>query len=126
MRYQDIDPTLRQYIGGHEALRKLGFKADEVFCQAARSAQHNGALHCFVLLRTQGIEFRMHAGPIRDGDEDKFFTEYKRVVAATVNGQVSQHTLDRIWQESGAYRNPMSLVVAINQAGIALPNPDLH
>jgi hypothetical protein len=83
MTYNDITPVMRGFIGGREAFRRLGFSADDLFLQIARSATHK-VTSCFVTLRTQGKEFPSNTC----------------VSATAINhGEVSSTDLDRIWKE---------------------------
>lgn len=121
MVYAEIHPTLRAFIGNWEGLRKLGFQAEDLYCVIQRSVQLGGALGCFVQLLTQGKEFLVDVGPV-DMDPMYFEQAYRAVVRAIQAGEIEQDDLDRIWQESAAYRRKTAFVFAIAAKGIMIPN----
>jgi hypothetical protein len=109
---------MRRFIGGREALRKLGFRAEDLFLEVAPSAVL-GTLGAFVTLRTQGKTFRIECGPV--DDPSALGAEYERVSAAVNEGAVSQGDLDRMWQESEEHRRPREFVEAVMRKGLTLP-----
>lgn len=120
LKYNDISPALRRFIGAHEAYRKAGFPADDIYCEVARSLRGGDVLSCFALLRTEGREFRIECGAIED--ESAFREEHRRTTEAVGAGEVDQETLNRIWQESEVYQNPGEFVSALVRKGI-VPKP---
>lgn len=119
MKYDDISPTMRAFIGGREAFRRLGFRADDLYCALAISA-HFGALSCFVTLKTQGKEFNMEVGLVEDGDA--FSAEYDRVAIAINAGELPEEVFARIWQESGPCMNAVPFILALKARNFRLPN----
>ena len=67
MTYGEISLTMRSFVGGWEAFRKLGFRSRDIYLMVSKSYQLKGAFAAFVALRTQGREF--HAYPA-DGQAD--------------------------------------------------------
>lgn len=120
MKYEDISPAMRVFIGNREGLRKLKFAADDIFCVTGRSAL-NGQLCAFCVLKFGGKEFSMECGPIADNDEKKFREEYARVSKAVNARRVNQVDLDRIWQESMAHRNGLALIQKLIERGFPPP-----
>lgn len=118
MNYEDITPTMRAFVGVHEAYRKLGFKSEEIFCQVAITPTTRG-LACFATLITQEKDFLAIVGDVPDADV--FLAEYEVVAAAINDGTVSQEVLDRIWQESVAYNNKESFITALLSRGFIFP-----
>ena len=118
MRYDDITPTMRAFVGGREAFRKMGFRPEDLYCEIAMSAL-SGVLSCFVSLKAQGKRFSLEVGPIRD--PDAFEREYKRVAKAINAGEVSQEDLDRIWQESEPFQRRVDFVAAVIAKGFTPP-----
>ena len=119
IRYTGISPTLRRFIGAHEAYRKAGFAADDIYCELAESLRAGGVLSCFALLRAQGKEFRIECGPT--GDPDAFHAEHQRITQAVVDHEVSLEDLDRIWQESEAHQHAGLFIAALVDKGILPP-----
>lgn len=118
MTYDEISPTLRAFIGGREAFRKMGFKADDLYCNIAMSMRFR-RLMCFVQLKAQNNVFNLEVGPVEDGDA--FGAEYRRVAEAICAGQVPQDDLDRMWQESEPYTNPLGFTKALLGKGFKPP-----
>lgn len=120
MRYEDISPTMRQFLGAFEALRRIGFRSDDIYCMFSGSLELRGGLGCYAVLRTQGLEFSMLSGPVESEQSGR--DEYTRVSAAVSSRQVPQADLDRIWQESDACVRKADLLMALVVKGFRLPN----
>jgi hypothetical protein len=120
MKYDDISETMRRWVGGREAFRKMGYKADDLYCLISRSARNNGVLSAFVKLRTQGMDFNLECGPV-GGDGTAFAAEYKKVSEAINSGAISQDDLDRIWQESEPYQDKVGFSEALAAKGFTPP-----
>lgn len=118
MRYDDISPTLRAFIGGREAFRKMGFKADDLYCNISMSMRFR-RLMCFVQLKAQNNVFNLEVGPVEN--EAAFGEEYRRVAIALNAGEIPQEDLDRIWQESEVYQNPLGFTSALLGKGFKPP-----
>lgn len=116
MKYDDISPTMRRFIGGREAFRKLGFAPDDLYCVVERSVNLGGALGCFVQLRSRGRVFHLEVGPVVE--PKAFGAEYIRVANAVNSGEVAQTDLDRMWQESEPYCNALEFILALKRKGI--------
>jgi hypothetical protein len=110
---------MRQFLGTREAYRKLGFSADDIFCEVARSMLRGGVLSGFATLKTQGKSFSCELGDVVS--EDAFSEEYKRVCEAVNTHAVSENDLDRIWQESMAFNMPGSFITTLINRGFAIP-----
>lgn len=139
MKYADISPTMRAFLGGQEAFRKLGFRSEDLYCLISRN--RHGVLSCFVKLKAQGKEFNLEVGPLvrsfyidiskkppiwskeptEEAVQEAFADEYKKVVAAVNSGELSAEDCDRIWQESEAYQKKLDFVLAVTAKGFVLP-----
>jgi len=120
IRYKDISATVRRFIAAHEAYRKMGFSADDIYAEPAIDGL-TMRLSCFALLRTQGKEFRVCCGPI--DNHPAWEEEHRRVTTAIAAKEVSQTDLDRIWRESEVHLRPGLMVAAIVAKGILPPGP---
>jgi len=122
--YNEITPSMRAFIGTREVLRRIGYRADDLYCMTARSAKLRGAISAFCVLRTQGKEFSVELGAI--DSEPKFADEYK-IIAYVVNaGGIPKPDLDRMYNECEARQNVVDLVMAIQAKGILLPSEMLR
>jgi hypothetical protein len=119
MKYDEITPTMRRWLGGREAFRKMGFSADDLYCTTARSARFNGRLSAFVELQAQGKTFLLECGEIES--EQAFADEYQRVCAAANSGELSQDDADRIWRESEPYQDKLGFTLAVVGKGFVPP-----
>jgi hypothetical protein len=86
MRYSEISPTMRAFLGAFEAFRKMGFLSDDIYCVVSRSVRLGGALGAFAVLKTQGKEFSIDCGPVTS--EKDAGEEYQRVSKAVSAGEI--------------------------------------
>lgn len=119
MKYDDITSTMRAFIGNREMVRRLGFFARDIYCQAARSARLAGALSCFLVIRTSGKEFSIECGPVTTVEELE--AEYARVTEAIGSSELSDEDYFRIFAESEAYACTIALIEALQGRGIEVP-----
>lgn len=119
MTYGEISLTMRSFVGGWEAFRKLGFRSRDIYLMVSKSYQLKGAFAAFVALRTQGREFNLEVGPVSSVAEAH--AEYEVVAAAIAAGLVPQADLDRMWQESECHQRAADFVLAVHQKGFELP-----
>lgn len=127
MKYEEISPVMRMFLGNREGLRRFGFSADDLFLMTARSAslgnrssdRHpiGGRLACFCVLRTQGKEFSILCGPIES--EEDVANEYKRVCEA--QDKISPSDCDRIWEESEVCAKKIELLIVLTEKGFRIP-----
>ena len=61
----------------HEAMRRLGFRADDIFFECACDALAGGAPSLFVVLRAQGKSFAVTLGPLGDLTPKTMLTFWK-------------------------------------------------
>jgi hypothetical protein len=118
IRYKDISRTLRRFIGVHEAYRRMGFSADDIFAETCTDGL-SMLLSCFALLRAQGKEFRVCCGPI--DSEPTFAEEHRRVLHAILAKEVPQADLDRIWKDAQEQLQMGQFMMAIVRKGIVPP-----
>ena len=118
MRYEDISPSMRTFIGSYEMMRRLGFPADNLYCQIARSARRNGVLSHFLMLRTTGKDFTIECGPVTSETPDE---EYTIVLERIRNHELSDNDYFRIFQECDAYRDTYGLIESLRSRGIEVP-----
>lgn len=121
MTYDEISPVMRGFLGAWEAFRKLGFRADDLYCEIARSELNGGLLSCFVTLRAQRKIFHLEVGPVEGGDGKAFTAEWKRVCEAMNARRVEEKDLDRIYQESIPFRLKADFIVALSLKGFKIP-----
>lgn len=121
MTYDDIDPTLREFLGAHQAFRKLGFASEDIYCAPVKSYLNNGVMSCFCVLQTQGKIFTLECGPISGGDDEKFIKEYVKVAKEISSGHMPESELSRLWEECLARKQSMELLMALARKDIKIP-----
>jgi hypothetical protein len=121
MRYEDINPTMRRFIGAREAFRKLGFRAEDLYCLVRKSVKLRGERAVFVLLKAQDKEFLLECGPAPDLDMLEFDKMYGELAEAFNSGQIPQEEVDRIWQESEPYQDKTGFATALLNKGFRFP-----
>lgn len=124
MKYEDISPVMRAFVGTWQVFRLLGYESDNIFFMTARSARHRGVLSVFVHLEAQGKEFAVELGPTGT-TEDLSQAEYQQVARALLAGEVSQVDRDRMLYECEAFVCKVDLMVALLQKGFVSPRTQL-
>ncbi len=124
MKYDDITPSMRMFIGNREGFRRIGFSADDLYCECAPSLELAGALGVYCTLKTRGKEFRVWCGPAES--TEAVAAEYARVAKAAENKTLDTGSYERIWQESEVRARTVDLLRALMAKGIAVPQPDAN
>jgi hypothetical protein len=122
--YDDVHPTLREFLGCREALRRLGFTPDELYCQVGQdlARARPGAppeLSCFLELRSGGRTFRIGAGTV--GDARSFLRSYQEVAEAINEGRIPEADLRRMHERCQARLHAEELLAALRAKGIQIP-----
>lgn len=122
MKYEDISPLMRKYLASFWALRQLGFKAEEIFCQIAKDGR-NGKLSLFASLLTQGKTFNIIVGPLSEGEDGipKVQAEYDRMSDVIRRKEISESEMNRVYQDSDIVKDPASFILALIENGFVLP-----
>ena len=123
MKYDDISVVMRAFIGNREMMRRLGFAADDLYFQSARSARNSGVMTCFLVLRTGDKQFSIECGPL-GADVSVLEAEYARVAQAINARELSEDDYFRIFQECEAYQATTGLIVALRARGFEIGIPD--
>jgi hypothetical protein len=119
IRYKDISETMRRFLGVFEGLRKMGFLAEQIFCETRRSVSLGGKPAVFAVLRAQNKEFFMEIGELRN--EKKLGEEYKRVALALNENRIPQKDMERIWHESICRSRAQEFHTALMLKGFTIP-----
>ena len=122
MKYEEISPAMREFIGYFEAFRRLGFRSENIYCIVCAS-QATGKLAVFAHLEYAGREFNAECGPVAD-DKVAVATEYKAIWDAITTHTMSPEDEKRLWTESKAYKQAGALAVSLLLKGIELPLAD--
>lgn len=122
MTEADLDPVIREWLFAREALRRLGFSADDLFfaCQPAGRIIEDGIPVLFdkpvilLILKTQGKQFAWTLGPV-DLPVDQIEPAYHAACELW-------NTPSNGWQVSGfenslAFRHAVPLVKMLKDRG---------
>lgn len=109
----DYSPVIWFVWTIHEALRRLGFPADDIFVHADPFGT------VAVELRTQGKSFSIVVGP-SGLTQAAFVSAWYDFAVALSSNKVSQEALAKHWDESRA-KHDASFVTALLAAGFTFP-----
>lgn len=112
--------AMREFVAVHEALRRFGFEANNIFCIAAPSGLYGGALHCFVELRAQERVFYTDCGPI-GMTVDAFIRCMREVMQSINDGSIPEAELQRVWERSRVFRELLAFMLALEAKGFVIP-----
>ncbi|MDA4133940.1 MAG: hypothetical protein OK454_12585 [Thaumarchaeota archaeon] len=119
LNYDTLSLVMKRFIGVFEGLRKLGFKADDIYLSISPSAAHKGAPYAFCQLRAQGKFYSAILGPSKEKDWGALQQEYKEV--STNMTSIPQKDLDRIWQESPCHNQASEFAASLLFMGFKFP-----
>lgn len=106
---------MQSCIGTHEALRRLGFQAKDIFVGTVGGK-------AFVFLRVQGKEFVIANGPY-DGTQEEFGALWEKVALAVNSHQVSSDDFDHMYFNCAAMEfGGVEFMMALTNKGIRLPD----
>lgn len=117
MKYDQISPVMRAFIGTHEGFRKLGFPAENLFFLCARDGVRFRGLSGFLMLEWQKKIFSVELGPIES--EESIHREYEIVCDQMT--QIPESDLQRMWNECEMCQNKIGLLLALRGKGIEPP-----
>lgn len=125
MRYNEITPVMRKFIGTFEVVRSFGFSADEIFLGTVNDLRL-GCLACHLIIKAQGRSFNIVIGKIKNAETLE--AEYDRVTKALSTRELQDRDVKRMALESEAYNNWPSLVMSLCAKGFVISGtrPDLN
>jgi len=119
VNYDEISSPIRKFLGGWQAMRQLGFSADDLYFVTAMSARHR-TLSIFVKLTTQGKEFLLEVASI--DSEAAAQAEYQTVSKAMAKGEIPIEDVARMFEESEAFQRGREFVAALMSKGFVIPS----
>jgi len=125
MTYDEIHPAMRAALGAFEVLRRFGFQSDDVFFHQndEEVPGHEPKGMMFVVLKTQGKDFTIRVGVV-DLNYEQWAAAWKAVATAALEKRIEE--VDRIVEESEAFRDKVRLMMAIQAKGIRVPAAQRH
>jgi len=115
MKYVDIPEPMRNALGTHEMLRRLGFASDDIYWDM----RVDGMMQ--IVLKTQGKQFVIDVGVLPDMTYEQWQERWKVVMAALLAKQISAADYARLLSECESYRFTSELAQAIARKGIRIP-----
>lgn len=123
-RLQDYSEPVLKAWSYYEALRRLGFAADDIFAQAHQEPVAGVLMHMFAVgLYTQGNEFVVNCGA--------FVTEEEAQAVCAEWGEFagqlpdfSEPELIEVFKASEPWRTSAQFVLALRLKGFVIPNTD--
>ena len=119
MRYEDISPVLRDFLGYYQCLRNLGFSSDDIFLHYAKNRA--GVRSVFLSMTTQRKSYSIELGPCERAEGETLTAEYIRVCKAIGSKDLSVEVLKRIYRESSAFGS-MPFIKSLLDRGFFIPN----
>lgn len=119
MTYDEVSRSLRIFFGAREGLRRLGFKADDLYCVTGVSAE-DGEMHVICSLRTQCRTFDIDCGVAEKSDVE-MLKEYDTVAEAINSRSMPEVDLGRFWEECGLIGRVTELLLALRCKGFRIP-----
>jgi hypothetical protein len=118
--YAEIHPTMRAALGTFGVLRQFGFESADIFFHQNADEQEGPEPRgmMFVVLKTQGKTFSIRVG-IVDVPYAEWLRVWKDVATAALDRRIEE--IDRIVEESEAFRNKVRLIITIQSKGIRVP-----
>ena len=117
MRLADVHPVLKEMLAVFEALRRLGFPADDIFVVPEAIEYGSDRVVPATLLRTQGKEFAITAGD--PYPKEKFVDDWEAAGKLWNAGKDSER--GAIYERSIIKRKGCSLLLALEKKGITPP-----
>jgi len=108
IRPSDFSHQVRESWANHEAFRRLGFSADEIFVAV-------DVVRAYTVLRAQGLEFVVVLGDIEDG----FLDGWSMFAECSNRNAFAEEDLQEVWEESWVKNNSVCLVTAMTDKGFS-------
>lgn len=115
--YDDLPGAVRNAVGVHEGLRRLGFPASEIY-----AASHDDDV--LVILRTQNREVAMRVGSVEGLTPERLAAYWERVGEAMRANVLPGEDFQRMYAESPAMTNSVRFVAEIVSRGVKLPRAE--
>lgn len=120
IRISVFEPLYVDCWAWQQAFRKLGFSSDNIFVSINRNGEIPGApLWVFVLLKTQGLDFTVPAGPF-EVSEETFAAKWTEFCTAFNERRIDEGDLIAAYQERMADKH-VPLVEGLLRKGFRIP-----
>jgi hypothetical protein len=111
MTCDEIHPALREALGIHEGLRRLGYPAGDIFVGL------NDRL-VLVILKANGKDFTCEAGIMDGVTNEEFASAWAAAVTTWNDGSLPTGDMERIFKNSIAGSQSVTFLLALVQKGI--------
>jgi len=114
MKLAQLHPALQEALAVHEAYRRLGFAAEDIYI-----SQQNGNLFC--ILKTQGKDFVICVGALAECELEEL-TELWGAATYLWNEVAPEAERQALWENSCILHDATGFVMALTEKGILIPN----
>lgn len=124
MKYDDINPVMRQALGCFVGYHKMGFLSDDIFLEV-RSTADSRVLMVFLTLKNQpGAEpFRIGLGTWSSALKSTLQPVWRQLCDEANSGGISAEDVERVWQESYIRQDVVGFGAVLLSKGIKPPGP---
>ncbi len=106
----------------HEAFRRFGFSADEIFMHVSQNGEQPGAPWLFSVLKAQGKEFTITIGPLGDQTPEALMALWHQFAAVTNARSPDDAEMQEIWEKGIIWRiGPTNLAMGLMNKGFRFP-----
>ena len=121
MKLHELRQEIQEMLCAHEAFRRLGFRAEDIFITVGIDPQYGTGPQVFVDV-TVGVSFSLRVCDLWC-DDDALRTEWHAAVALW-NDPARLGECARIWEASELFAVFPELALAVRQKGLRLPALD--
>ncbi len=115
IRRKDIPEAFQEALGTHEAFRKLGYSADDIWVHL----RDDGMM--FVIVRPQGQpDFAVGVGKCAMTPEE-WRVQWPALATAVSEGRVSPKDMNAMWVASVPFRHKVDFISALLMKGLSPP-----
>ena len=119
MNFGSVSDTMKEMLCCHEALRRLGFAAEDIFAFYA-SIETTPKKVGGVELRAQGKSFALSCG-VTDLEPQVFADTWTNLVNAFNTKEIGDDEMDQCWASSMIYDRWPYLITALAERGFKFP-----
>lgn len=119
MRPEDYPEGVQYAWCAHQAFRRLGFKADDIWLIIAKAGDDNEQLHAFMTLKTQGKEIHVDCGR---ADEKTFPELWKSFCKAFNENKFREKALRKVFDASNFTTHTAQFVMLLLNRGFQIPS----
>ena len=114
MSLKSLPPAIREYFGVFQALRRLGFSADDIYFV---HSPENGATAA--MLKTQGKEFLVGTGTLTTADGERL-NELLEILEREARKSTVEE-INKLYKTTLVYKNSLHFMTELLKEGFQMP-----